>query len=113
MSEHLEQVKLVSWMRREYPQYKLYAVANGGKRSKAEAGRLKAEGVLKGVSDLHVPALNLWIEMKLDASKKPSKEQLEWGEYVESIGHKFIVGFGFEDAQKKIKEFIEKDLDLK
>jgi hypothetical protein len=107
MSEHLEQVRFVSWFRKNYPEHKIFAIPNGGFRSKAEAGRIKAEGGLKGVHDLFVPSLSLWIEMKLDATKKPSKEQLEWGSYVESIGHTWFVGNGFEDAKKKVLDFLK------
>ena len=48
----------------------LYHPANGGLRTKAEAGRFKAGGVIPGVSDLHLPANavigdpGLWIELK-------------------------------------------------
>jgi hypothetical protein len=47
----------------------LYAIPNGGRRSRAVAGKLKAEGVKPGVLDLHLPAARrgyhgLWIEMK-------------------------------------------------
>jgi hypothetical protein len=107
MSEHLEQVRTVAWLRKEYPQYRVYAIANGGKRSMNEARKLKAEGVLKGVHDMHIPAINLWVEMKVDSTKKPSKEQKEWGEYVGSIGHTWILGLGFEDAKEKIQKYID------
>jgi len=108
MSEHLEQVRLVAWFRRTYPEHKIYSIPNGGMRSKSFGAKQKAEGLLKGVHDLHVPSLNLWIEMKLDKTKKPSKEQLEWGAYVESIGHTWFVGHGFEDAQKKVLDAMPK-----
>jgi len=106
VSEHLEQVKLVSWYRKCWPQYKIYHPANGGMRSKAEGAKMKASGVLKGVSDLHVPELSLWLEMKKDRKGRLSKEQKEWGAYVESFGHKFIVGYGFEDAKDKVAHFM-------
>ena len=108
MSEHLEQVRFVSWFRKNYPEHKIFAIPNGGFRSKAEAGRIKAEGGLKGVHDLHIPALKLWIEMKLDHTKKMSKEQVEWAEYVTSIGHTWIKGDGFEDAKKKVLDAMPK-----
>lgn len=111
MSEHLEQVKLVSWFRKNYPDHKIFAIPNGDFRGDkiiaARVGlRLKAEGVLKGVHDLHVPSLGLWIEMKENHKKKPTKEQKEWGDYVESIGHTWFVGHGFEDAKEKILAFL-------
>jgi len=101
LSEHLEQVRFVAWFRKNYPDHKIFAIPNGGYRSKPEASRLKAEGVLKGVHDLYIPSLNLWVEMKEDATKKPSKEQKEWGAYVESLGHYWLVGNGYEDAKEK------------
>ncbi len=103
-SEHEEQRNLVRWFRQTYRGVKIYAIPNGGKRSTAAAARLKAEGVLAGVSDLHVPAWNLWIEMKREKGGKVSPMQRQWGDYVESIGHVFIIGNGFEDARKKILE---------
>ena len=105
--EHDEQVRFVCWFRRNYPEYKIFAIPNGGKRGKIEALKLKNEGVLKGVHDLHIPALKLWVEMKRDHKEKPTDEQLEWGEYVESIGHYWILGLGFEDAKNKAKSFID------
>ena len=111
MSEHREQVEFVSWFRREYPQHLIYSIPNGdyrGDRRTAQriGAKLKAEGLLKGVSDLHVPSLGLWIEMKEHAKKKPTKEQLEWGEHVQSFGNTFFVGYGYEDAKQKVIEFM-------
>ena len=52
----------------------LIAIPNGGKRNPREAGRLKAQGVKAGVSDLLLPfssqgAHGLWIEMKAGRNK--------------------------------------------
>lgn len=106
MSEYIEQVRFVAWFRKNYPDHKIFAIPNGGKRAKAEALRLKNEGVLAGVHDLFIPSLSLWIEMKENAKKKPSEKQVEWGEYVESIGHSWFVGYGFEDAKGKTLTFL-------
>lgn len=71
--EHREQVALMKWSESAkvaYPSLKwLHAIPNGGKRSKAMAGKLKAEGVKRGVLDLFLPAARagwhgLYIEMK-------------------------------------------------
>tara|TARA_S200002703_G_C3772782_1_gene237909 strand:+ start:565 stop:918 length:354 start_codon:yes stop_codon:yes gene_type:complete len=101
-TEHEEQRDLVSWFRQQYRGVKIYAIPNGGKRNRITGARLKAEGALAGVSDLHVPAWNLWIEMKREKGGKLSPAQRSWGGYVESIGHTFIVGHGFKDAADKI-----------
>lgn len=60
----------------------LFAIPNGGGRSKAEAGRLKAEGVKAGVSDLFLPlqrqgCAGLWLELKAP-KKKPTPDQRAW-----------------------------------
>jgi hypothetical protein len=101
-TEHEEQRELVRWFRQTYRGVKIYAIPNGGQRNRIVAAKLKAEGVLAGVSDLHVPAWNLWIEMKRAHGGKLSPLQRRWGDYVESIGHTFIVGNGFKDARDKI-----------
>jgi hypothetical protein len=63
-SEHIEQREFVQWVRQMTP-FLIYAIPNGGgKRTKADGGRLKAEGVVSGMPDLHIPELRLWIEMK-------------------------------------------------
>ena len=63
-TEHVEQREFVQWVRQMTP-YLIYATPNGGgKRTKADGGRLKAEGVVSGMPDLHIPELRLWIEMK-------------------------------------------------
>jgi len=71
--EHDEQVTVISWADSnvsKYPQLRwLHAIPNGGHRSKAQAGKLKAEGVKSGVADLCLPVARrgynaLYIEMK-------------------------------------------------
>ena len=102
-SEHLEQVRLVSWFRRSYPSVRVFAVPNGGGRSMAQGASLKAEGVTPGVPDLFVPAWNLWVEMKRESGGVVSPVQRDWIEYLESIGHRVIIGRGFEDAKRQIE----------
>ena len=45
-SEHLEQREFVSWFRQTFPGVLIHAIPNGGKRGRAEALRLKVEGVV-------------------------------------------------------------------
>ena len=101
-SEHLEQVRLVSWFRRQYPDTRIFAIPNGGGRSASQGASLKAEGVQAGVPDLFVPKWLLWVEMKREAGGVVSPVQREWISYLESIGHRVIVGRGFEDAKRQI-----------
>ena len=102
-SEHLEQVRLVSWFRRSYPGARIFAIPNGGGRSMAQGAALKAEGVTAGVPDLFVPAWSLWIEMKKATGGVVSPVQKDWIAYLEGIGHQVIVGRGFEDAKRQIE----------
>jgi len=64
---------------------------------------LKAEGVQAGVPDLFVPAWGMWIEMKREAGGVVSPVQKDWIAYLEGIGHRVIVGRGFEDAKRQIE----------
>ena len=102
-SEHLEQVRLVSWFRKTYPDVRIFAVPNGGARTGLQGVALKAEGVSPGVPDLCVPAWNLWVEMKRETGGIVSPVQKDWIAYLEGIGHHVIVGRGFEDAKRQIE----------
>ena len=103
-SEHLQQVRLISWFRRTYPGVRVFAVPNGGARSGVQGAKLKAEGVSPGVPDLFVPEWNLWVEMKREAGGIVSQDQKIWIAYLESIGHTVIIGRGFEDAKRQIED---------
>lgn len=52
--EHRIQSACVRWFSLKYPKLRgrLFAVPNGGRRDQTTAGKLKAEGVVPGVSDL-------------------------------------------------------------
>ena len=107
-TEHEEQRELVRWFRQTYPDVRIFAIPNGGARSKATAGRLKAEGVSSGVPDLFVPAWGLWIEMKRSKGGSLSAEQKDWIKYLESVNYCVIVGKGAVDAKRQILAFYEK-----
>lgn len=101
-SEHLEQVRLVSWFRRQYPDTRILAIPNGGIRSASAGASLKAEGVSAGVPDIFIPAWLLWIEMKRSTGGTVSPAQRDWIAYLQSIGHTVIIGRGFEDAKAQV-----------
>lgn len=78
MSESEEQQALFVWarlMQGKYPALKLmYHIPNEGKRSKACAGRMAAEGLKAGVPDICLPAPagkyhGLYIELKAKGGK--------------------------------------------
>lgn len=110
-TEHEEQRELVRWFRQSWPGVRIFAIPNGGARSKATAGRLKAEGVASGVPDLFVPAWRLWIEMKRAKGGSLSHEQKDWIAYLQSVGYWVIVGKGADDAKRQISAFFEQHKD--
>ena len=101
-SEHLEQVRLVSWFRRQYPDTRIFAIPNGGHRGASQGASLKAEGVSPGVPDLFVPEWGMWIEMKREKGGTLSPAQSDWISYLDDCGYQCIVGKGFEDAKQQI-----------
>lgn len=104
-TEHEEQRELVRWFRQTWPGVRIFAIPNGGARSKATAGRLKAEGVSSGVPDLFIPAWRLWVEMKRIKGGSVSAEQKDWLRYLDDVGYCVKVCKGAEDAKKQIQAF--------
>lgn len=92
------QVQLVEAFRTIVPSHLavLYAVPNGGKRGKAEAGRLKAQGVLSGVADLVIMmrGRHVYAEVKTEEDKVRGVErtymstnQKNFAKQAEALGH--------------------------
>jgi hypothetical protein len=95
-TEHEEQREFVRWFRQSFPGVRIFAIPNGGARSKREGGRLKLEGVSPGVPDLFVPEWLLWIEFKKQKGGSVSAEQKDWMAYLEKLGHTTLVARGAE-----------------
>ena len=79
----------------------LFAVPNGGRRGKIEAGIMKAEGVYAGVADLLllVPSgemHGLAIEMKTEKGQQ-SASQKSWEKKVTARGYGYAVCRGVEE----------------
>lgn len=106
-SEHFEQRELVRWFRQTWPGTLIFAIPNGGARSLATAGRLKAEGVMPGVPDLFVPPWWLWIEMKRAKGGVVSPDQKKMIKALESVGYCVLVCRGFEDAKAQIEQHLK------
>lgn len=121
--EEQEQITLMSWARRYRIQTGpeagqrladyLHAIPNGGGRSKAEAGRLKASGVLAGVSDLHLPLPRghyhgLWIELKAPRPhpSSVSTDQRAWLQRMRDTGHRAEVCYGADAAHALLLEYL-------
>lgn len=91
-----------------------FAIPNGGGRSKREAGRLKAEGVRAGVSDIFCALPGdghhgLWIEMK-SLEGYASREQAAWIADGERLGYAGAVCRGADAAMKVWREYVDSAL---
>lgn len=89
----------------------LFAVPNGGGRSKVEAAILKAEGVRPGVPDLMLALPTghyhgLFLEMKRQNGGRVSPEQKAWIERLESVCYKAAVCRGFNEARLVTLEYL-------
>ena len=122
--EHNIQAACVRWFNLQWPQYRglLFAVPNGGARSKATAGKLKAEGVVPGVADLIllVPRCvkahddegwyntihALCIEMKTKRGYQ-SQAQKEWQKKVEAAGYRYVIVRSVEQFIKEINDYLK------
>lgn len=112
--EDTEQMMLIRWAELQsckYPELDLlFHIPNGGKRDAREAARFKQLGVKAGVPDLCLPAPRgmfhgLFIEMK-SPDGKVTEKQKEWLEKLTKQGYDTAVCYSFEEAQKKIIEYI-------
>lgn len=91
--ERSHQIAFIDWCRL-HPILKeiAYHPANGGSRNIIEARTLKRMGVLKGVSDVHIPYPTafyhgLYLEFKPSKKSYLSKEQKRWIELMLKYGH--------------------------
>lgn len=103
--ESKEQILLVQWFRRTYPDLRIFAIPNGGGRSRSQGARLKAEGVSPGVPDLFIPALALWIEMK-SGSGRLSAAQKDWHDHLRECGYSVVTCWSKDEAIEKIEDSI-------
>ncbi len=99
----------------------LFAIPNGGARNAITAGRMKAEGVKKGVADIFLPVLKvrtelispndfqyhsgLWIEMKVGKNKL-SPEQDGFCDFVLRQGYRFALAYSWIYAAKFIETYL-------
>ena len=111
-TEHAEQVLLVARVRQFIGRDVLFfAVPNGGKRGKAEASRLKAEGVVPGVPDLVFAEPRggfhgLYVEMKRADGGRTSKDQVEIIDKLRARGYFVTVAAGADVAFDQVRAYL-------
>ena len=117
-TEETEQLLLFQWAElfsRKYSELKLLLhIPNGGKREKAEAGRLKAMGVKAGIPDVFLPVPcgnlhGLWIELKRIRSGRPTTAQKEWITLLNEQGYAAQLCHGWEHASKVILDYLNEN----
>lgn len=104
----------VSWFRAQYPEHALmlFAVPNGGGRSRIEGAIMKGEGVTAGVADLILLEArggygSLCIEMKTrDKASKQRPSQKSWQEAAENAGNLYAVVRDFEGFQAIVRDYM-------
>ena len=136
-SEDGEQAALFCWSALnvgKYPMLKwLHAIPNGGSRHIAEATKMVAGGLRKGVLDIFGPwplytstipdqsnpegrgiiyKAGLYIELKIEKRRKEknggcSEEQIEWIDYLQQAGYYVKVCYGWEEARDTIVNYLE------
>jgi hypothetical protein len=112
-TEHQHQKAVVDWCKWksvENPVYGLlFAIPNGGYRSKTTAAMLKAEGVQAGVPDLFLawpkpPYHGLFIEMK-NAKGVLRPSQKLWSEKLRHAKYQVKTCFSADEAIKVLEEW--------
>lgn len=110
--EHQLQVMCVKWFRYRFPRLRknLFAVPNGGRRDAITGARMKAEGVLSGVSDLLLLKSNrfyhgLCIEMKT-AKGVQSDSQKDWEYHISQHGYKYVVCRSVGDFRREVESYL-------
>lgn len=121
MSEHDEQVLIVEYLQRFYPDALFWSTPNGAhlagniRQRSAKMNKLKREGFLPGVSDLIIFEARggysaLFLEMKRTDGGKPSENQLWFIREIEKRGGYGIVAQGFDEAKEVIDLYLSSQI---
>lgn len=109
--EHNIQVACINWIRCYHPEVICYAIPNGGARDRVTGGKMKAEGVLAGIPDLHIPEAHggyhsLYIEMKNGKAGRLEVVQKQRIEELRSRGNKVVVVRDYEQFIAEVESYI-------
>lgn len=107
LSEHSEQVAIFKWAElnmAKYPELEnMFAIPNGGQRSRITGAMLKAEGVRAGCPDIMLACPRgayhgLFIELKKRDGGKVSTAQADWINRLNQVGYFATVAYGAKEA---------------
>lgn len=107
------QIQCKRWFDIQYKKYHklLFAVPNGGGRSKIEAKIMKGEGVEAGVADMILLLPSplgyhaLCLEFKT-AKGRQSDNQKIFQEAAEANGYKYVIVRSIEEFMKEVKNYL-------
>jgi hypothetical protein len=107
-------IRWASTLEPNYPELKwLHHIPNGGKRDSRTAMMLQAQGVKKGILDLHLPVARgpyhgLMIELKIPDGKqpKPSQEQKEYTVFLTDQGYLALCMNDFVAVKQAILDYL-------
>ena len=108
--EHNLQKACITWFRLQFPNYIIFAIPNGAKRTARQGRYYKEEGLTAGVPDLMIAEprgqfAGLFVEMKVKPNR-PSKEQKEILKRLEDAGYKVSVCYSFEDFEQVVAYYL-------
>lgn len=104
------QIAAANYLRLQYPNVLWLHCPNGGSRNAIEGAKLKAMGVLKGVSDVLIlekrkDATGLAIELKY-GKNKPTTEQLEFLDKLKARGWKTEVIYSIDAFIEAVNQYM-------
>lgn len=91
----------------------IFAIPNGGQRTKSQGGKLKAEGVRAGIPDLFLPVARrechgLFIELKV-GSNDLTKRQIWWIDRLKEQGYCAAVVWELQMAINLLEWYLESE----
>ena len=101
----------VRWFKLQYPTRIIFAIPNGGRRSKHEAAIMQGEGVMSGVADLFIPepkqvSHGLWVEMKIGTGKLQDSQKSFLYEMVKR-NYKTAVCYSLDEFMKVVNDYLK------
>jgi len=99
------QIAAIDFLRMAAPDLIVWFVPNGGNLSKAQAGRFKAMGLRKGVSDLHMllPSGQLGV---IELKSRKGQLSIEQDQFIEDVfrgGGRSAVARSVEDVERTVR----------
>lgn len=108
-TEDAEHSAVIRYLAHAYPKARWSHAANEGKRTKAQQGAIKRQGVSAGFFDLLILDWRgpraLFLEMKRVRGSKISPAQESWLEWLQKAGYTATICRGFDEARVSIDNF--------